>query len=316
MGRTKKRFREHEKPRKFAENRIELSYCVETKMADNAQNYGAFADAIRATINQCLAKRIARDIETADRVSLESGLTFARAITGAAPVWHQAPPAPARVVDGAGHCRPIYRSLVVYAWMRTIELETAPRTSTDRDWTKQLLPWCELIEKELSAKRGHRPAEAGWNALALSVAATPLGRADWLPLSANIFRGLAQAQQPDGALLQPSSAINPETRWYDELVLLHALGSYAAQSRDAAIERAVERATEFHLRETQPDHATQQPWAIYAFLSNPQTRIQAEQILHTAALQDSRNLDAISLILLADTLWCLRSSTPSAHGVR
>jgi hypothetical protein len=204
-------------------------------------------------------------------------------------------------VDGAGHSRPIYAGLLVYAWLRAAESATVLMEPVNA--------WCELLEANLAKWSGSQsPAAIAWSMLALRVAAAPLGRGDWIGVAAETFAQFAHDQQADGALLRPQPGTNPETRWYDELVLLHAMSSYAVETHDPVIASAVRRAAEFNMMEMQPDHATQQPWALFAFHSNPQTRIQAEQILHTAIMHGRTNLDAISLILLADALWCARSS--------
>ena len=66
------------------------------------------------------------------------------------------------------------------------------------------------------------------------------------------------------------------------------------------------RATEYHQRETQPDHASSQPWGLFAFAWNPDTRPLADQLLHAATVQHPVGQDGVSLILLADALYCLR----------
>ena len=182
--------------------------------------------------------------------------------------------------------------LLVYAQLRAIEIRRLPIQG-------DLFAWCSAIEAL---------DDTGWIALALNIAAHRCGRDDWLRRSSDFFQNVIHRQQPSGALFQPDSTVNPEIRWYDELVLLHALSTYAVQTRSQLAELAVERATDFHLMETQPDHATREPWAIYAFYSNPRSRIQAEQILHTAEMQHPAAASATTLILLADALWCLQSS--------
>jgi hypothetical protein len=73
---------------------------------------------------------------------------------------------------------------------------------------------------------------------------------------------------------------------------------------------AVARATAFHQRETQPDHASAQPWGLFAFICNPQTRPLADHMLHAATVQAASGAggvnDGVALILLADALYCLR----------
>jgi hypothetical protein len=268
------------------------------RMDDTLETHRRFEALLQSTLNQKLATLDADVPHPSGVVGLHSGLGFARAVAGI-PQTPSEPPQPGRVVDGAGHDRPIYRGLLVYAWLRTMEIGQLMRT-------ERLGMWCQSLEAAVSAPTGDAHALTGWNALALYVAAGLLGRDDWFALSAQAFEGLAEEQQPSGALFRHASSVNPETRWYDELTLLHAMSSYAVSAQDRRIEAAVHRATEFHFRETQPDHATHQPWALFAFLSNPDTRPQAGEILHTATMRTFRNLDAISLLLLADALWCLR----------
>jgi hypothetical protein len=78
------------------------------------------------------------------------------------------------------------------------------------------------------------------------------------------------------------------------------------QAEDRTIAAAVARATVYHQREMQPDHATTQPWGLFAFIWNPETRPLADQLLHAAAVQQPGGIDGVALILLADALYCLR----------
>jgi hypothetical protein len=129
----------------------------------------------------------------------------------------------------------------------------------------------------------------------------------WTDLASDTFGKLTRSQQRDsGAFLHASPADNPETHWYHELVLLHAAASYAVQAEDRPLSAAVARNAAFHLRETQPDHATSQPWALFAFLWNPETRTMADGLLHAARAQNPSAHSILSSTLLADALYCLR----------
>jgi hypothetical protein len=108
-----------------------------------------------------------------------------------------------------------------------------------------------------------------------------------------------------GPFLQATPGDNPETHWYHELVLLHAAASYAVQAEDRTVAAAVAGNAEFHFIETQPDHATIQPWALFAFIWLDRTRPLADQILHNVSTQSS----GVSLMLLADALYCLQRFT-------
>jgi hypothetical protein len=176
--------------------------------------------------------------------------------------------------------------------------------------------WCDLLEAELGAARisdGGTPAsrgdvatEAAWTALALFAAGRLLVRDAWTDLASDTLGRLTRGQTAEGTFLVPGPADNPETGWYHELVLLHAAAAYAVQAEDRAVAAAVARATEHHLRETQPDHATAQPWSLFAFIWNERTRPLADQLLHTMSVNRPAGPDGVSLILLADALYCLR----------
>jgi hypothetical protein len=270
-----------------------------SKMVDSKSFYPAFDAQILEILLQNRGGHPEGSVPSGG-VSLETGLIFPRSLVTVLPAKIESPPPIGPVVDGAGHSRPIYAPLLVYAWLRAAEGAGIPM--------EPVMAWCEWLEANLATGSGSKnPAAIAWSMLALHVAAARLGHGDWIELAAVTFAQFAHDQQADGALLKPQPGTNPETRWYDELVLLHAMSSYAVETHDPAIASAVNRAAEFNMMEMQPDHATQQPWALFAFHSNLQTRIQAEQILHTAIMHGRTNLDAISLILLADALWCARS---------
>jgi hypothetical protein len=226
------------------------------------------------------------------------------------------------IVDRRGHHRTVYRPLLIYSWLQAFRLayETLPRSQFGR-WEEALRAWCDLLEAEITgidwppagmpAARGGAATEAAWTALALWVAGKVFIRDAWTDLAGDTFGKLARGQRDSGAFLTASPSDNPETLWYHELVLLHAAASYAVQNEDRGAAAAVGRATEFHLRETQPDHATAQPWALFAFIWNERARPLADGLLHTAAVQHPGNPDGLSLMLLADALYCLRLFEPA-----
>jgi hypothetical protein len=221
------------------------------------------------------------------------------------------------VVDQASHHRPVYRPLMVYGWLQAFKLlyEVLPRSEFGR-WDEALRAWCDLLEAELGAtriaddgtpaSRGDVVTEAAWTALALFSAGRVLVRDAWTDLASDTFGRLTRGQAAQGTFLTPGPSDNPETWWYHELVLLHAAGSYAVQAEDRPVAAAVARATEHHLRETQPDHATGQPWALFPFIWNEHTRPLADQLLHGMTVQQPGGVGGVSLILLADALYCLR----------
>jgi hypothetical protein len=221
------------------------------------------------------------------------------------------------VVDRSGHHRPEYRPLLIYAWLQAFRVlyETLPRMEFSR-WDEALRAWCDLLEAELTharlpdgaipAARGGFATESAWAALALYAAGKLFVRDAWTDLASDTFGRLTRGQGETGAFLAAGSGDSPEVTGYHELALLHAAASYAVQAEDRTIAAAVARATEFHQRETQPDHATSQPWALFAFVWNVETRPLADQLLHAAAVQQPAGADGVTLILLADALYCLR----------
>jgi hypothetical protein len=226
------------------------------------------------------------------------------------------------VVDRAGHIRPVYRPLLVYSWLQAFRLgyELLPRSEFGR-WEEASRTWCDELESRLGeftwpanhspASQGDRIAEMCWIALALHVAGKLFIRDAWTDLAADVFGKLVRRQCAGGAFLQAGVSDNPETHWFHELAILHAAASHAVQAEDRALASAIMRATQFHLHETQPDHATHQPWGLFAFLWNPATRSLGEGMLQAAAqapglTDDTKGVSELTLMLLADALYCLR----------
>ena len=223
------------------------------------------------------------------------------------------------VLDAAGQQRKVYRPLLVYAWLTAFQLryETLAREQFGR-WEEGLRAWCDLLEAQIgriappapaapiAAPRGGEIAEALWMALTLHVAGKVFIRDAWTDLAADWMGRAARAQNADGSFLAGGASDSPETQWYHELVILHAAATYAVRAEDRTVAAAVQKAGEFHLSQTQPDHATTQPWGLFAFIWGERTQSLAEQMLHAISLRSAEGLDGVSLILLADVLYCLR----------
>lgn len=225
------------------------------------------------------------------------------------------------VVDATGHHRPVYRALLVYAFLQSFRLayETLPQSQFGQ-WEEAGRAWADLLEDELgqitwdqtsaTAARGSTLTELAWTGLALHIAGKVFIRDAWTDLASDVFGKITLAQQPTGAFLLAKPSDNPETHWYHELVILHAAASYAVQAEDRSVAAAVQRNALFHLKETQPDHATADPWALFAFIWEPQTRPLADQLLHAAQTQHPQGPSGVAAILLADALLCLRLFVP------
>src|SRR5690606_29642757 len=105
---------------------------------------------------------------------------------------------------------------------------------------------------------------------------------------------------------------NPEPHWYHELIILHAVASFGCRARVPQIRQVVGRAAMFHLHETQPDHATTEPWAVHAFAAHLDTLPLADALLHAVQTHHGGQPDYISWMLLRDALYCLQQ-TPEPH---
>ena len=224
------------------------------------------------------------------------------------------------VVDRTGHSRPVYRPLLAYCWLQAFALayEVLPRSEFGR-WEEALRTWCDDLEARLGefvwpsgplyAALGDRAAEAAWIALALRVAGKVFIRDAWTDLAGDVFGKLTKRQQESGAFLAGDLSDNPETRWYHELLILHAVAAAGMQSGDADLITAAKRNAAWHLAETQPDHATNQPWGLLAFLLDPATFSLADGLLHNAAAQPAAGgWSLLTLMLLGDALYCARFS--------
>lgn len=220
------------------------------------------------------------------------------------------------VVDAAGHHRPVYRPLLIYAWLVAFKLryETLSQSEFGR-WDESLRTWSDLLESEVEridlvesgvpAARGASITEAAWSALALFVAGKVFVRDAWIDLASVTFGKLTRGQQSSGAYLIATASDNPETLWYHELCLLHACASYAVQSEDRTVARGVARSANDLMQNVQPDHASSHPWGVFPFIWGGESTLpMADQLLHAAALGSP--IDGVSLILLSDALYCLK----------
>ncbi len=88
----------------------------------------------------------------------------------------------------------------------------------------------------------------------------------WLLHAGNPLRGVRIRSQ-DGPLLHaPGDQTAIEVRTQRELCALHALSEIAVRTGDPALSRRCRDAALWHLRELQPDNATNHPWAIQVFI--------------------------------------------------
>jgi hypothetical protein len=174
-----------------------------------------------------------------------------------------------------------------------------------------LILYCRLQAMEISGRLDSRMLDAIekldgsiWSSLVLQMAGEMFDRPIWLEKSRLAFEHLIARQQPRGEFLPPDAGIHPETRWYEELVILHAAASYAVRVPGSAIQSAVKRSAQYHLNEIQPDHATAEPWGLLAFVQYAPSL--ADQMLHAMSMQYPQGITGIPLLLLTDVLYGLR----------
>lgn len=176
-----------------------------------------------------------------------------------------------------------------------------------RDVDRPLLIYSRLIAGDVSPDLRNLAGtldESIGSMLARQVAGEIFGEPSWIQQAGEAFAQLADQQRPSGEFLPADNSKNPESRWYEELVALHAAASYAVRSPSEKINNAVRRSAEFHLNETQPDHATAQPWGLLAFIQHATPL--ADQVLHAMQMQYTGQIEGIPLLLLADALYGLR----------
>jgi hypothetical protein len=153
------------------------------------------------------------------------------------------------------------------------------------------------LELPAAAIRGARAAEAVWEAYLLATLGSEPAAA-WLVESIHALNPTALRAGVDD---------NPEPWWANELLILHAFTSFARLRRDASLDIPLGRCVEFHLAEIQPDHATNEPWAVHAYAMHEEGNVTAETLLHAAMVQGSGALTPVARLVVRDALRALRA---------
>lgn len=135
--------------------------------------------------------------------------------------------------------------------------------------------------------------------------AGPLPHLNDLPLDMGAD-GPLHAWQGDGAI---------EVWTEVELSALHAAWRLARRGAHAVLRARVERAMRWHLEHTQPDNATNRPWALHAFLleGSPEARAYAGTLLHNALALGGRP-EPLSAWILSDAAAELHLAQQVASG--
>jgi hypothetical protein len=110
---------------------------------------------------------------------------------------------------------------------------------------------------------------------------------------------------PADGPLWPQARFSGLEVWTEaELCGLHALWCLARRRGRADWNRRVETVRDWHIAHTQPDNATNRPWALHVFLlvrpPAPEARVYAEALLHNALVTNGRP-DLLSAWILLDS---------------
>jgi hypothetical protein len=192
-----------------------------------------------------------------------------------------------QIVDAGGHARPAYRPLLIYSWLLTAEKAGEIQASS-----VSLAPWITKLDDGILS------------AMVRAAGGTLFKNEKWTANARRRFEQLVDHQQSSGAFFAADSKANPETRWYDELIALHAIASYSVWTNDQRAAKAARQSAMFHLNETQPDHASAQPWGLLAFAQYAPPM--ADQLLHALTMQYPAGVTGVPLLLLTDALYGLR----------
>lgn len=219
-------------------------------------------------------------------------------------------PSPSVIVaDSFGHQRPPYRGLLAHAWARAIcRGWNPPDLGAIEAWYADLARRVDLSQfagQSFPAARGFELCQNVWYALAVYTGGIAFEKPAWTQLGHQVFERLLAAAQPRGTFMAVGVDDNLESWWYHELVILHAATTYSAPRRDARWQSLLKKAAEYHFAETQPDHASTQPWAVHTFLLHPATVFLADQMIHATVTQGGGHPEAVPAILFADALDCL-----------
>ena len=148
-----------------------------------------------------------------------------------------------------------------------------------------------------------------WQVLCILRQSVLLGRDADSEWASTVVHQIVSRPGKDGALHQRSGDESLDTWTYRELCGLHALSELALLTRNKAWSQCVSRIARYHMDHTQPDHITNQPWALFAFAWCDDTRLFAEQQMHDAA---THRIEPLAAMLLADAAGAMaRFQTPN-----
>lgn len=129
----------------------------------------------------------------------------------------------------------------------------------------------------------------------------------WAVADARVAVEPLLGRESDGPLFAQSRFTTIEVWTEAELCGLHALAGVARQRGRDDLRRRASSCREWHVRHTQPDNATNRPWALHVFLLDggidaPESRHYAETLLSNAMTTGPEPLSAWILLDAASEL--------------
>ncbi|TVQ31841.1 MAG: hypothetical protein EA376_07580 [Phycisphaeraceae bacterium] len=197
----------------------------------------------------------------------------------------------------------------IILWADHLE-RLAAQAATDRldraPAPRGFLAWRGVIENDDSAQRSG--AEPRLDELLWSAVCRPE------ELGASLDQALPERSDP-GPLFPQSASAAIEVWTERDLCGLHALERLARQRRRDDWSRLVQNVARWHLEHTQPDNATNRPWALHVFLllshesdpPDPEPRLYAETLLHNCMVMQGRP-DPLGALILIDAAATLREA--------
>jgi hypothetical protein len=141
-----------------------------------------------------------------------------------------------------------------------------------------------------------------WQSLCLLDHAQMQGRDADVELVDTIVHQVVARPGLDGSLSPLDPEESPDVWVYRELAGLHAMADLALARRSRNWAARVRQVAQYHLENTQPDHTTSEPWALFAFAWSADTRSFAQQQMHDVQAYAP---GAVAGLLLADAARCL-----------
>lgn len=191
-----------------------------------------------------------------------------------------------------GHRRESPRNRMLHTidqWIRTLRSAAGPGTSPDLD----ALPPAVLA--------GGGPDGVLWPAALRDAPGSAIAAADRL-----------LAERPGSSLSDAGSFRALEVWTECELSALHALARLVRMRPTTARAARLDELCRWHLEHTQPDNATNRPWALHVFARSPapESALYAETLLHNVLASDARH-EPLSRWVLLDAARELAADGPA-----